>query len=206
MKSVGALSLVGNLKSSSSLNRFQAELRSIVCSRPRAELFDVVSHDPEVPRTVERINIKNLSASEALGLILNDAVRSTHFGFLVRDFLGTKAKMHQYQGNWMLVHQLLKYCGDFDLITFELHSRKLQNEVFGNFLKMGEDALKRLKIYYVDYYRRPKKPQRKMGYNDKGSTRPSHERRPGPDCKIREMPLDFQNYQKGTKLLQFLYG
>lgn len=154
---------------------------------------------------------RNLTSSEAIGLILLVAAKPTSSGidFLLWDALGQRARMQKYQGKWMIVHHLLKY-KHLELIVYELLIEKSVSPetVFGNYVRLGQIALDR-KVKLVDSNWNPpvSKPQRKRGYDDKGSSRPAHRWLPdrvhqGPNPKKK----DFSGLYGESGVLNFLYG
>lgn len=64
------------------------------------------------------------------------------------------------------------------------------NEIFGNLLREGLLELKRLKIYRPTY--KIKRPQRKRGYDDKGSLRSSDRWLPSEDYELTELQNEIE--------------
>lgn len=178
-------------------------------SGPSSNLYSVF--DETFPNEVPDVRINpNLKAVEALGLTLIILSKPTPLGPLVLDQIGQIAKRRQYQGEWMVVHHILKV---FDVrlalyLLFEEY-RKTPRDVFGNIIPMGLKALNQ-KVKVVDPYRQGpvRRPQRKRGYDDKGSSRPAHRWLPtdvhvGPNPD--KLELDSM-YSVRRRLVNFLFA
>lgn len=163
--------------------------------------------DPDwIPKSFFGLKIRRLKASEAVGLALLAIAKPTSGSFLLRDFLGQMAKRNQYKGSWMLVHKFLKL-QSLTLVSDYIVEKKLQRSVFGNFLVAGLTSLSRLKLLNPRTSK-PRKPQRKRGYDDHGSARAPHKRR---NCQVHSGPnpesQDLSSlYRKKLALVNWLYG
>lgn len=112
--------------------------------------------------------LKNLSAREAMGLILVFPRNSSLYLLILLE-IAEKAYQSQYQGLWIKTQKLCEL-RSLDLqLYFLFETGFTENEIFGNLLKIGNQRLKRVRIFTptgpVVY------PIRRRGYKDKGSRR-----------------------------------
>lgn len=100
----------------------------------------------------------------------------------IRDTLGKMAHNYSYQGNWNVVGEILEQTDSLDIrSTWIIIFKNInENDWYGNYVPRILRAIKGLKVTkvysFVSEDTRPvKQPQRKRGYNDKGSQRLSHQ-------------------------------
>jgi hypothetical protein len=130
------------------------------------------------------------TAKDALALlcVMPLCIPSTRNYFLIqnlRSHLARMASNYRLEGNWFLVKQLLEQ--DTGLQVYGNWKTVLANmtsqDWFGNFVPRLWRAIKALRwrtVYssVVTDNRPVRRPRRKRGYDDKGSWRLSHERKP----------------------------
>lgn len=131
--------------------------------------------------------------------------------FWYQDFLVhcmDQSQRYNYQGMWRVLHKLAKL-QHFDLITYRVTEIFSPNEFFGNMIKEINEFAKKSPCKYVNQkLPKPKYPQRKRGYNDKGSVKYSHEvhdlsRFSGKNPEKEDYR---SQYNKRSSILNFLYG
>lgn len=113
----------------------------------------------------------------------------------IRNHIATMACQYRYQGDWEVVGSLLQHSNSLQVYdTWKvIMSTMNAYDWFGNFLPHLKRAVKALTlvpryISVVEDTRVVKEPQRKRGYDDKGSRKSSHKWTPGPPLK-REKEL-----------------
>lgn len=118
-------------------------------------------------------------------------------------------KKYKYEGKWMELFHYTRL-DRLDLILYlSLESYRSKEEFYGNVQKRVQQITKRNLIRFeLKRKPKPKKPQFRRGYNDKGSRRLSHEihscwKHSGPN----EEKIDLSDsVTKRNTLLHFLYG
>jgi hypothetical protein len=81
---------------------------------------------------------------------------------------------HQYEGKWLICNTIIQLSEDEEKLFYFLEIEKYsERELFGNYLGQIENSLKKV-ILRDRRKQKVTKPQRKRGYNDHGSMRPSH--------------------------------
>lgn len=99
----------------------------------------------------------------------------------IREHFGRMATNYRLEGKWSIVQEILERTTN--LSVYQVWSIILRNlspqDWFGNFVPLMTKAIRSLRyrcIYssVVSDTRKVNKPQRKRGYNDKGTQRPSH--------------------------------
>lgn len=124
------------------------------------------------------------------------------------EFCAQQCRRYNYEGKWRLLHKLAKL-QSFVLIKYRIHEEIPANEFFGNYLPIIVKEYENFQIYFGKFQKpKPKKIQRRRGYNDKGSARKIHEIHDfstvsGPNKE--KLNLDSQ-YKKKSALLNFLFG
>lgn len=152
----------------------------------------------------------NLTAKEAIALILIGSVKPTPAFHILLEELGSRARRYQYSGRWLLVHELINIVFLGPTFLFEqLFKRGISSrEVFGRLLKECAQRAS-LKVYVSPLNKgRVNKPQRKRGYDDKGSAKPAHCWLP-TDVHLGPNPLKLDltpTEKKRTQILNWLYG
>lgn len=133
-----------------------------------------------------------LSAKDALAVLavlplVLPGTRSYFLAESIRNHIATMAVQYRYQGEWELVGSLLQSSNSLQVRDSWVTIMSTMNafDWFGNFLPRMKRALKALswKPRYISVTqdtRGVKAPQRKRGYDDKGSRKNSHEWTPGP--------------------------
>jgi hypothetical protein len=130
------------------------------------------------------------TADDALALmcVMPLCIPSTRNYFLIqhlRDHLAGMATNYRLEGHWSLVGELLQQDTGLQchVIWKAILSKMNPQDWFGNFVPRLVSAIKALRwrqMYHsvVSDNRPVRRPLRKRGYDDKGSWRPLHERRP----------------------------
>lgn len=138
--------------------------------------------------------LKNLSSREAIVLSLQLPYMHRDWAFAIWIELTALPKKYQYQGDWELVHQLLRNRTNKEVqLNLLLENKYTARKLFG---MLNDKALSRLKkINLYDPYRhKVTKPQRKRGYNDHGSRREDHKWLPWNAYAVSEVPkVDKEN-------------
>lgn len=123
-------------------------------------------------------------------------------------FCAEQSRKKNYQGKWRVLHKLAKL-NLHNLICYRITEIMSPNDFFGNYLPIIKKFARNCPCNYLNQkLPKPKYPQRKRGYNDKGSVKFSHEvhdlsRHTGPN-PVRE---DYRSqYKKRSSILNFLYG
>ena len=132
--------------------------------------------------------LKNLSSREAIVLSLQLPYMHRDWAFAIWMELTVLPKKYQYQGDWELVHQLLRNRTNKEVqLNILLENGYTGRKLFG---MLNDKALSRLtKINLYDPYRhKVTKPQRKRGYNDHGSRREDHKWLPWNAYAVSETP------------------
>lgn len=119
--------------------------------------------------------------------------------------LGIEEKIKKLSPEDQVISKILLKTKEEALIwlseTSVLHSR----DFFGNFLRKGVLALRSLK--FVQRKIKIVKPQRKRGYHDHGSLRPSHCWKPTSDWSLTEQQNQIERKRKSIKdTIKFLRG
>lgn len=118
--------------------------------------------------------LRNLSSREAIVLCLQLPMMHRDWRFAIWMEVFNLPKKYQYEGDWNIVHSLLRNRDSLErMITILLENKFSNRKIFG---LLNDKALNRLtKIGLFDPYRhKVKKPQRKRGYNDHGSRKELH--------------------------------
>lgn len=132
----------------------------------------------------KRIDCELRSAREyiALLLVLPLLCPARNF-FCIQTLIGKihqKAVHYQYQGDWKIVGELLQQDHFSVYQRWTTVSKELTDEEwFGNLLPLMVRVVKAIRfkkqyIFQTERSSKVRKPQRKRGYSDKGSLRPSH--------------------------------
>lgn len=97
-------------------------------------------------------------------------------------------KKYQYQGDWELVHQLLRNRDNLERkVNILLEKGYTARTIFGMLHDKNLSRLKKINLY--DPYRhKVVKPQRKRGYNDHGSRKEIHKWLPWNAYATTEAP------------------
>lgn len=153
--------------------------------------------------------LPRLSAKEAISLILLSECQPTLGKYSLLDEIGEHCVRHQYQGEWMLVHKLLKSRSLKLQLSLLIQKGYTLRDVFGNFLKGLKEIVLRIKFRDRQRANKPVKyAQRKRGYDDHGSCVPDHKK--GRNIKssgANPNKLDLrESYAKKFTLLNWLYG
>lgn len=131
------------------------------------------------------LRVSNLSAKEALGILLIlpnfGSTRNYHLVERVAREIGQKALRYQYQGEWMIVKEVLEqsnFSSWIDTWSVVLDYFSPQ-DWFGNMVPLMKQSFRKIKlkteyIFVDEDTRKVNKPQRKRGYTDKGSRRPEN--------------------------------
>lgn len=141
---------------------------------------------PDLPKRIWISDCFVRNANEALAVLaaLPLVCPSTRNYDLISDLRQHIAKMastYRYEGQWKIVAEILSTTDSMVIDpTWNLITENMSKEDwFGNFVPKLVQAIKALrwqKVYHsvVEDTRPYHRPQRKRGYNDKGSSRPNH--------------------------------
>lgn len=104
--------------------------------------------------------------------------RKEYIKYKLKEEMAARCFKNNYQGKWSIVQEFLELKNDYLWQQFELLQQHFSNQdIFGNIIQLTKKIVPTIRI--IDYRpdRRPvRKPQRRRGYNDKGTLRFSHER------------------------------
>jgi hypothetical protein len=94
-----------------------------------------------------------------------------------KEKLANTAYKNNYQGKWELLQELLEQSPHYlGIIAKTVTSNFSSEDIYGNLIPLMKKMCKLMKLRRKRNKRiRIRKPQRKRGYNDKGSCRFSHE-------------------------------
>lgn len=129
---------------------------------------------------------------------------------LFLDFVANQCYRYRYQGRWMQLHQLAKL-QRYELICYRITEEFSERDFFGNFKPILVEVVRdQFPVSFI-LKRKPKcrKPQRKRGYDDKGSMRLEHEIHTAvsPSKGPNPYRIDLRSsYRKKSTILNFLYG
>lgn len=136
------------------------------------------------------ITAKDALAVLAVLPLVTNGVRNYFQIESLRNHIATMANQYRYQGEWDVVGSLLQTSNSLQVYdTWKvIMSNMNEFDWFGNFLPRMKRAVKALTwkpryVSVVEDTRRVKAPQRKRGYDDKGSRRDSHKWTPGKPLK-----------------------
>lgn len=109
-------------------------------------------------------------------------------GWKIREILEEKSKKLNFKDQMRLQNLLIskESCLVYLFETQEFTS----HEIFGNLLREGLKELERIKVYIPKY--KLVKTQRKRGYDDKGSLRPSDRWLPSFDYSLTELQNEIE--------------
>lgn len=132
--------------------------------------------------------LKRLSAKEAIVLCLQLTEMHRDWAFSIWMEIFPLPKKYQYEGDWEIVHQLLRNRTSLERkVNILLERGYTARSIFGMLHDKGLSRLSKIGLY--DPYRhKVKRPQRKRGYNDHGSRRESHRWLPWNAYAISEKP------------------
>jgi hypothetical protein len=93
--------------------------------------------------------------------------------------LAEKAYRQEYSGYWTELQYFMENCSTLEQFLEIVELNRLADEFYGNFLDLTEKVLRRNRFAFkrvLTKGSKPKYPQRRRGYRDKGSLRPYHQR------------------------------
>lgn len=180
--------------------------------RRRLSCSETMSLCSDIPNKSYGWNIggirKGLTSREAISLVLYISEINEDWAILLREEINEMCYLKRYQGMWIKVHKLNKLYRLEHKVYRLLEEGYSENEIFGNYIKLGYYRLKKINLY--DPNRGPiVYPIRKRGYNDHGSRQEDHRWLPkdvflGPNPERK----DFRHLVGKTKetLFDFLWG
>lgn len=104
--------------------------------------------------------------------------RQEYIKYKLKEEMAARCYKNNYQGKWSIVQEFLELKNDYLYNQFILLQRHFSNQdIFGNILQLVDKIAPTIKLVEDRPNKRPvKRPQRRRGYNDKGTLRFSHER------------------------------
>lgn len=145
----------------------------------------------DIPRTKLSWSLgglKKISSRESIVLILQLHQMHRNWAFAIWMELYHLPKKFQYQGDWELVHQLLRNRTSLERqINTILEYGYSTSALFGMLMDKNLSRLKKINIY-DPYRQKVVNPQRKRGYNDHGSRREDHKWLPWNAFSSPDMP------------------
>jgi len=156
----------------------------ILISDIEKRIAEFPSLHSDSPGELSRSISKSFQALEVIFL-------STFFPYWETDRLvrsiGEKCFRSNYQGQWRIVQEFLEQYQQSPIWFLEKFSQFFTtNVLFGNLKKGSERELRFLQRKTELRRKKPRKPQRKRGYNDKGTLRPIHQYHGERPLKERE--------------------
>jgi len=114
----------------------------------------------------------------------------------LRQHIAKMARNNHYSGEWLKVKVYLETIKSFrlnDSVTYIL-SIMSTRDYFGNFLRLVRKQIRKLRwrplySFVTEDHRSVVKKIRRRGYDDKGSRRPEHQRREGPERSERAVEV-----------------
>lgn len=141
---------------------------------------------PDIPRRIWFSGEYLKGAREALAFLsilplVNPSTRNYFQIEAVRNHIGRMASNHRHEGKWKIVAEVLQSTSSLSVYeTWKIILSYMNpQDFFGNFVPEMRRALRSV-LWKQEYFSvtedtRPVRiPQRKRGYDDKGSRRPSH--------------------------------
>lgn len=131
------------------------------------------------------IIIRNNKLISLRGLAVLSYYVPETLGWKIREILENKLKKLNSKDQLRLSSLLIsRECA----LVFLYETQEFSShEIFGNLLREGLKELQRIKIYRPTY--KVKRPQRKRGYDDKGSLRSSDRWLPSEDYELTELQI-----------------
>lgn len=154
-----------------------------------------------------RKDVRNNPEKLINALLLLSKVKPEWYSCFI-DFVANQCQRYNYQGKWRNLHQLAKLY-HFDLIVYRIVETESPSSFFGNRMKEIEKFSENCPCSFLLQTKpRPKKVQRKRGYNDHGSRKLPHERHSFVSFSGENPEKeDYRNqYRKRSSLTNFLYG
>lgn len=103
--------------------------------------------------------------------------RNEYYKYKIKEEMAQRCYNYNYQGKWKIVQELLELSPDYpaDILRY-LEQHFSPETIFGNIVPMVRKMLLLMKLNKnINRRNKVKKPQRKRGYNDKGTLRFPHE-------------------------------
>lgn len=153
-----------------------------------SETRSLCSHIPRGRQSWSVGGLKNLSSREAIVLCLQLNEMHPDWAFAIWMEIFPLPKKYQYEGEWNIVHNLLRNRTSLERkINILLENGYTARKLFG---MLHDKSLKRLnKIGLYDPYRHKiNRPQRKRGYNDHGSRKEDHKWLPWNAYAVSDAP------------------
>jgi len=153
-----------------------------------SETRSLYSHIPVRKASWALGGLKKLSSNEAIVLSLQLPNLHRDWRFAIWIEIINLPKKYQYQGNWNIVHQLLRNRDSLERqITILFSNNFSKRQIFGLLNDKGLSRLSKINIY--DPYRHKiTLPQRKRGYNDHGSRKEIHKWLPWNAYALPDQP------------------
>lgn len=139
-----------------------------------SETRSLQSHIPVRQYSWSLGGLKNLSSREAIVLCLQLTNFHKDWKYTVWFELVNLPKKYQYQGEWDLVHKLLRNRDSLErMVWILIGNGYTAREIFGMLNDKNLTRLRKLNLFDPNRHK-VNRPQRKRGYNDHGSRKDSH--------------------------------
>lgn len=165
---------------------------------------DPYFHESDTHERILTIS-KRITPEKLIGIYLVGLKVSPEWIILLKLKLEELCQKRKFIGKWRILHKLLSFSSQGMALEFLLLEDYHYREISGTFLNLSSRDFEGVSFHWC---KKPlaRRPQRKRGYHDHGSTRLAHEKHGDPllsaEREVTKVPILCPK----KPLLRFLYG